>query len=548
MKYAESGSGYSHSVGYSYDDLNNLTKLVETINGTGHTTSYAYDTDNRVTSVTNGSSQKSYTYDGFGRIGSRVSKHGSTTVLTDTITYRSPSSGKTSGQVATLKNAAAGYNTTYTYTYDANGNIKTVNDGSYTTTYTYDSQNQLIREDNQAAGKSWTWSYDAGGNITSKKEYAYTTGTLGAETGTATYVYDSGWGDLLISYNGVALNNDEIGNPAALNGRSYVWEHGRELRKVTYANTEWTNTYDVNGLRAKREGGGKTYSYTYNGSLLSRMTVGSDTLTFFYDASGNPLSLIHNGTTYYYATNLQGDVVAILNASGTAVVTYTYDAWGKLLSTGGDLATTLGVLNPLRYRGYVYDVETELYYLQSRYYDPEMGRFISADALVSTGQGLLGNNMFAYCRNNPVCRKDITGTTDVATPDDGTELLDEEKTFNGGTTSTGGFGGNGSKISGGQSSPSPNTGNGYNTGHSIGTGHAPKQGASGSTYTQISSDGKGQTVSVTTYGAYDRPFTRVDYQGRDHNVGLPHIHRFGWGYYNGGIRRTGETVVPYIKE
>ena len=102
------------------------------------------------------------------------------------------------------------------------------------------------------------------------------------------------------------------------------------------------------------------------------MTVGSDTLTFAYDASGTPLSLIHNRTAYYYATNLQGDVVALLNTSGTAVVTYTYDAWGKLLETGGSMENTLGVHNPLRYRGYVYDTETGLYYLQSRYYDPEM--------------------------------------------------------------------------------------------------------------------------------------------------------------------------------
>ena len=81
--------------------------------------------------------------------------------------------------MATLKNAATGYNVTYSYTYDNNGNIKTVSDGTYTTTYTYDNQNQLTREDNQQAGKSWTWTYDDAGNILSKKEYAYTTGTLG---------------------------------------------------------------------------------------------------------------------------------------------------------------------------------------------------------------------------------------------------------------------------------------------------------------------------------------------------------------------------------
>ena len=148
------------------------------------------------------------------------------------------------------------------------------------------------------------------------------------------------------------------------------------------------------------------------------MTVGSDTLTFTYDASGRPLSVTLNGTTYYYVTNLQGDVTAILNSSGTAVVTYTYDAWGNPLATTGDLATTLGTLNPLRYRGYVYDTETELYYLQSRYYDSEVGRFINADVYASTGQGLLGNNMFAYCLNNPVFRIDIGGSACVDCYDD----------------------------------------------------------------------------------------------------------------------------------
>lgn len=121
------------------------------------------------------------------------------------------------------------------------------------------------------------------------------------------------------------------------------------------------------------------------------------------------MSVTYNGTNYYYATNLQGDVTAILNTSGTAVVTYTYDAWGNILSTGGSMASTLGAHNPLRYRGYVYDTDTGLYYLQSRYCDPEMGRFISSDIAVSTGQGLTGNNTFAYCGNNPVSRSDLSG-------------------------------------------------------------------------------------------------------------------------------------------
>lgn len=115
------------------------------------------------------------------------------------------------------------------------------------------------------------------------------------------------------------------------------------------------------------------------------MTVGSNTLYFAYDARGTPLSVNFNGTVFYYVTNLQGDVTAILDGDGNLVINYYYDAWGKPTNTilGNN---TVSALNPLRYRGYVYDVETGLYYLQSRYYDPEVGRFINADAFASTGQ------------------------------------------------------------------------------------------------------------------------------------------------------------------
>ena len=121
-----------------------------------------------------------------------------------------------------------------------------------------------------------------------------------------------------------------------------------------------------------------------------------------YDASGSPMSITQGSDTYYYVTNIQGDVIAILNSSGTAVVEYAYDAWGNIVSTTGSMATTLGKWNPLRYRSYVYDEEYGLYYLQSRYYNPEVGRFLNADAFAATGQGILGNNMLSYCQNNPI--------------------------------------------------------------------------------------------------------------------------------------------------
>ena len=166
-------------------------------------------------------------------------------------------------------------------------------------------------------------------------------------------------------------------------------------------------------MRTGRSDGTTTYGYVYNGGQLTQMTVGSDTLTFGYDASGRPQTMTLGGETYYYVTNLQGDVTSITDSSGTWLVLYYYGGYGDTYATMNAnevaRATPLVQLNPLVYRGYVYDRETRLFYLQSRYYNPRIGRFINADALVSTGQGLLGNNMFAYCLNNPVNACDPAG-------------------------------------------------------------------------------------------------------------------------------------------
>lgn len=136
-----------------------------------------------------------------------------------------------------------------------------------------------------------------------------------------------------------------------------------------------------------------------------RMTWGTNTIDFFYDASGLPYAMKYNGTVYYYVTNLQGDVMRIVDASQNIVTSYDYDPYGKVISATGTLAN----INPLRYRGYVYDQETGFYYLQSRYYDPAIGRFINADSYASTGQGIIGHNMFTYCSNNPMVYSDFTG-------------------------------------------------------------------------------------------------------------------------------------------
>ena len=168
-------------------------------------------------------------------------------------------------------------------------------------------------------------------------------------------------------------------------------------------------SYNVSDLRLEKTVNGVNTEYYYNGSILIAMADGTNTQKFSYDSTGNAVSVNFNGTEYYYLRNAQGDIVKLIDKNKNAVVEYTYDSWGKLLSVTGTLATTLGTNQPFRYRGYVYDNETGWYYLQSRYYDPTTCRFISADVLLSTGQGVIGHNSFAYCGNNPIIRADESG-------------------------------------------------------------------------------------------------------------------------------------------
>ncbi|MBQ9833179.1 MAG: RHS repeat-associated core domain-containing protein, partial [Clostridia bacterium] len=153
---------------------------------------------------------------------------------------------------------------------------------------------------------------------------------------------------------------------------------------------------------------------------MTALEKGSDKLLFSYDSLGNVIAVNFNGTYYYYIRNLQGDIIGILDSNMNYVVEYSYDTWGKLISTTGSLASTLGTLNPFRYRGYVYDTETGLYYVSSRYYDPEIGRWISPEPNVYAGafdssSGLIGYNVYAYCANNPVNYYDPTGEFVIST-------------------------------------------------------------------------------------------------------------------------------------
>ncbi len=307
------------------------------------------------------------------------------------------------------------------YTYDNVGNILTEKVWTSDDTkplrekYTYDSKNQLVRHDSVTQNCTITYAYDAGGNITTKKTYAYTTGSLDGKTPTETinYTYgNSAWKDELTSYKGEAIEYDEIGNPELYRGWTMGWE-GRQLKSAGKNGTNLSFTYDSDCIHTSKTVGSTTTKYLLNGTQILAQKTGSTTLSFFYDQQGNRVGMADSSNhIYYYLYNLQGDVIALADATtGKLAATYTYDAWGKCVSVRNADGYTIGTANPFRYRGYYYDNETGFYYLNSRYYNPEVGRFLNADAFVTTDiTGALSANMFAYCENNPVNRADFYGT------------------------------------------------------------------------------------------------------------------------------------------
>ena len=325
------------------------------------------------------------------------------------------------------------------YTYDNIGNIKsskyTYYDKVYSeVAYVYDDHNRLIAENCTNSNIGITpymssYSYDSFGNIT-ETERPNSAGV----TVKNTYSYEnSSWRDLLIAYNGHTITYDKIGNPLSYyNGRSYTlrWEMGRQLLNSRVNSRTVYYDYNKDGIRIKKNVSGRyTDRYILDGSKvigMERTKSGSsvkDVYHFIYDEMGNiweAVCYIGGSTTpvrYFYRTNAQGDVKQIVDSNYNVVAYYAYDAWGKLLAVldGNDNPITdsshFAVVNPFRYRGYVYDTETGFYYVSSRFYDPEIGRWINADnQIAGVGGEVLGYNIFAYCMNNPVNMSDPSGS------------------------------------------------------------------------------------------------------------------------------------------
>jgi RHS repeat-associated protein len=435
-----------------YNKLSNLIRFREQVGSASYSTEYNYDRDDRTAKIAyepgSGIHGVEYVYDSVNRVASV--KRGTATIT--------KVSGKKDREIAVTEIPALG--TAYTfaqgdtnygagattplvagithgpaaapvmvfgYAYDDCGNIVSETRDGLTTTYKYDKLGQLTRVNDPHENATWLYNYDRGGNILSKVKHAFTTNAdPGTALDTIPYGYgDTNWKDKLTAYNGQTITYDAIGNPINDGTWTYTWGAGRQLRQMSKSGMTVQFKYDHNGLRTQKivteNGVTTTTNYILHGKLVTGLKQGTNTMHFFYDALSRPQMVNFNGALYHYVHNLQCDIAAIVDNDGNKVVEYKYNAWGnstgiesrihEIDSTLTAAYANLANLNPFRYRGYVWDEETGLYYLRSRYYKPDWGRFVNSDSVLNHDWTILSNNQYIYCINNPNNLSDENGLT-----------------------------------------------------------------------------------------------------------------------------------------
>ena len=410
-----------------YDEKNRVAQKQYRVDGTGHQTKYLYGEVSKQQKPgleygvqVDGKTCIEYAYDLLGRCEKKTQIYPSGKKKEITYTYvPGIKEGTTTALVGTI--TENGKETAYTY--DGRGNIleictKELDTGKVTDhmLYTYTGMNQVIREEDAVRGRTFTYAYDLGGNLLENKKY-YLVNGVEELRGTDTYTYSSGWKDQLTSFNGKAITYDAMGNPLSYMGMNLTWEKGRQLKTLKKSGTLSQYVYDNDGRRIQKTVGDKVIRFYLDGDkIIAQKEEGGERMDFLYDEKGTPFAFEYQEKMYFYQTNLQGDIIGIVDSKGSQVVVYRYDAWGEVLVSSDASGFGLAQINPLRYRGYYYDQETGLYYLQTRYYDPKVRRFLNADdasVLTKDPEQLTEKNLYAYCDDNPVMYRDDTGMFDI---------------------------------------------------------------------------------------------------------------------------------------
>ena len=389
--------------------------------------------------------EKSYTYDPLNRI-IKINYKNNNLTISKNYTYFTGNS-YTSNVIKTITTQIGdNFLSIETLKYDSLGNITEIIYNSNTKIkYTYDSIGRLIREDNDCLGRIYIYTYDNNGNITTKKEFAYPDANYEEEAMIETiYSYDEVYQDKLVGLR-VGFDNYTLTYgtdtctilPLTYKGAILTWSLNNRLSSYKKNENSAPVIYEYNALGQRIK---KIYTnsdnqrvqeeYIYTDDLLTNIIIllldendeiistnYNNRIDFIYDEN-TMIGFIHNENVYYYVRDVLGNIKFILDSSYNIVCKYEYDAWGNHkvyqytngVYTVNNQISFIGNINPIRYKGYYYDVETKLFYCNSRYYSPELCRFISPDDVEYLDpESVNGLNLYCYCMNNPIMYVDPSG-------------------------------------------------------------------------------------------------------------------------------------------
>lgn len=393
----------------TYDDHGRVAAKTETDGSVVTTTAFEYaeGKEDQIKAVSIGDTKHRFEYDALGRVTRKELLDGERPLVDESIEYLRY--GENSLDLVKEHDVRIGDAISTTeYEYDVSGNITSIKRDEYETRYQYDELGRLVREDNPVLDKTVVYKYDAGGNILLKKEYKYSLEDRLYSPTITSYTYASkGNKDQLINFNGEKISYDVMGRPTTIGDHKLAWNKKGKL--IGYDDIAYT--YGLNGIRtSKTVDGVKTTYSLLNNKILAEKSDGKEIIYRY--SSDKLIGFAFNGVEYIYERNIQGDVLRIYRKDSLSLVAeYHYDAYvnHEVINHTDE---KIGDVNPFRYRGYYFDVETGWYYLNARYYSSAMGRFISPDELSildETKSQINGLNLYMYCGDNPVMNVDPSG-------------------------------------------------------------------------------------------------------------------------------------------
>lgn len=390
---------------YMYDDNNNVIKKEYMLGKNKFIVNNVLNNDELLTKQVIDSDEFNYIYDRIGRLEcSNINNQ-------NKINYKYKNNGK---RTSNMLESMMINNDIYNYEYDSLGNItKKIHNNVLEKEYYYDEYNQLLKEDNYLLNKTIKYRYDALGNILTKQIYEIKKDNLLSEV---IYKYENNnWNDLLTKYNDDTIVYDQCGNPIKIG--KYItlnWINGKHLNSYIDSENVINYKYNVDGIRISKSVNNKKTNYYLEGNNIIFEQTDNDIIYYIRNNVHGLVGFKYNDNMYYYVKNNKDDIIGILDNNYNLVAKYEYDSWGNILSitnqNDSDVSndnTHIANINPYRFRSYYYDKESKLYYLNSRYYNPEWCRFISPDNIIDSN--IKNQNLYSYCANDPINKVDNLG-------------------------------------------------------------------------------------------------------------------------------------------